>query len=145
MKLNTALAILMTAATAETMIRAAQSTASQWDGVYTLEQAKRGESLYIEKCAKCHAPNLTGGDMTPPLLGSEFTTTWNDLSLEDLFERIRTSMPQDSPGSLSAQQTVDILAFILHKGNYPTGQTELPTDPQMLQRCKFLAMKPDPA
>ena len=59
--------------------------------------------------------------MAPGLTGGEFTSNWNDLSLGDLFERMRISMPQNAPGSLSRQQNADILAFMLYKGNYPAG------------------------
>ena len=51
--------------------------------------------------------------MAPGLTGGEFTSNWNDLSLGDLFERMRISMPQNAPGSLSRQQNADILAFVL--------------------------------
>jgi mono/diheme cytochrome c family protein len=143
MKLKLALAGLMAiAATAAFGALSAQDAKSQWDGVYTIDQAKRGEPLYAEKCASCHGPDLNGGEMAPGLTGGEFTANWNDLSLGDLFERMRISMPQNNPGSLSRQQTADILAFVLFKGNYPQGKAELPTQTEMLNMYKFLAMKP---
>src|SRR4249919_1036204 len=106
---------------------AAQAPKSQWDGVYTADQAKRGEPLYAQYCASCHGPDLSGGEMAPGLTGGEFASNWNDLSLGDLFERIRVSMPQNSTGSLSRQQNADILAYILSKASVPAGSTELPT------------------
>jgi mono/diheme cytochrome c family protein len=120
----------------------AQGAKSQWDGVYTVEQAKRGEKLYAEKCASCHGPDMAGGEMAPGLTGGEFTANWNDLSLGDLFERMRISMPQNAPGSLSRQDNADILAFMLNKGSYPPGSAELPTQTEALNQVKFLAMKP---
>src|SRR5262245_66350605 len=78
----------------------AQASKSQWDGVYTEDQAKRGEGLYSQYCAACHGPDLAGGEMAPGLTGGEFSSNWNDLSLGELFERIRISMPQNAPGSL---------------------------------------------
>jgi mono/diheme cytochrome c family protein len=115
---------------------------SQWDGVYTAEQAKRGAPLYAEHCASCHGGELGGGEMAPALLGGEFTANWNDLSVGDLFERMRISMPQNNPGSLSRPQNADILAFILQKGNYPPGKEELPSVTEQLNQIKFLATKP---
>ena len=120
----------------------AQGAKSQWEGVYTDEQAKRGEKLYAEQCSSCHGPDMNGGEMAPGLTGGEFTSNWNDLSLGDLFERMRISMPQNAPGSLSRQQNADILAYILNKGNYPAGQTELPTQTEALNGIKFVAVKP---
>ncbi len=120
----------------------AQTEKSQWDGVYTAEQAKRGEPLYAEKCASCHGAELGGGEMAPGLSGGEFTANWNDLSLGDMFERMRISMPQNNPGSLSRQENADILAFMLQKGGYPTGTEELPTATEALNQIKFVATKP---
>ena len=121
---------------------AAQGAKSQWDGVYTEEQAKRGEPLYAQYCASCHGPDMAGGEMAPGLTGGEFSANWNDLSLGDLFERMRISMPQNAPGSLSRQQNADILAFILKKSNVPAGTGELPTATEQLATMKFLAQKP---
>lgn len=120
----------------------AQKPKSQWDGVYTAEQGKRGEPVYRERCANCHGPDLTGGEMAPGLTGGEFAANWNDLSLGDLFERMRISMPQDNPGSLSRAQNADVLAFILQKGGYPAGEMELPGQTDVLNEIKFLATKP---
>ena len=33
---------------------AARQAQSVWDGVYTAEQAQRGEPLYQQSCAECH-------------------------------------------------------------------------------------------
>jgi mono/diheme cytochrome c family protein len=120
----------------------AQGAKSQWDGAYTIDQAKRGEKLYAEKCASCHGPDMNGGEMAPGLTGGEFTANWNDLSLGDLFERMRISMPQNAPGSLSRPENADILAYILNKGNYPPGNTELPSQTEALNGIKFIATKP---
>lgn len=121
---------------------AAQGAKSQWDGVYTAEQAKRGEGLYSQYCASCHGPDLAGGEMAPGLTGGEFSSNWNDLSLGELFDRIRISMPQNAPGSLSRQQNADILSYMLFKAAVPAGQTELPTQSEVLGGIKFMASKP---
>jgi mono/diheme cytochrome c family protein len=120
----------------------AQQSGSQWDGVYTAEQAKRGEPLYAQQCASCHGQDLTGGEMAPGLVGGEFSSNWNDLSIGELFERIRLSMPQNSPGSLSRQQDADILAYMLARAGAPSGAAELPTQTDVLNTIKFVGQKP---
>jgi S-disulfanyl-L-cysteine oxidoreductase SoxD len=122
-------------------VRAAQDK-TQWEGVYTEAQAKRGEALYGEFCASCHGPDMAGGEMAPGLTGGEFSSNWNDLSLGDLFERIRVSMPQNSPGSLTRQQNADIMSYMLMKAGVPAGKAELPTQTEVLKTIKFLAQKP---
>jgi DNA-binding beta-propeller fold protein YncE/mono/diheme cytochrome c family protein len=121
----------------------AEPAQSVWDGVYTEEQANRGAALYAQRCARCHAPDLSGGEIAPALNGGEFKSNWAGLSIDDLFERIKVSMPQDNPGSLSRQQTADILAFVLSKGGFPAGRTELAREAQVLKTIAFTANKPE--
>jgi mono/diheme cytochrome c family protein len=106
---------------------------STWDGVYTDAQAKRGEAIYAERCASCHAPDLSGMDQAPALAGAEFLTEWDGQSMNDLFERTRISMPADKPGSLERSQVADVLAFILQKNGFPGATTELPAEPGQLK------------
>jgi len=119
----------------------AQPTKSIWDGIYTDAQATRGKALYSDQCASCHGAELTGGEMAPGLAGGEFIAGWDGLTVGDLFERIRISMPQNSPGSLSGQQNADILAFVFSVNKFPTGDAELPKDAGILKQIKFEAKK----
>ena len=112
------------------------------DGVYTAAQATRGATVYKDSCASCHGDDLSGGGQTPALTGKEFNGDWNDLTLSDLFDRTRLSMPADKPGSLTPAQTADLIAFLLSKGDYPAGQTELPADGAPLKALKFASPKP---
>src|SRR5580765_4969938 len=116
--------------------------ASVWDGVYTEEQAKRGAPMYSEHCASCHGPELMGGEMAPPLASGDFLSGWDGLTVGDLFERIRISMPQNAPGTLSGQQNADILAFMFSANKFPTGATELSNQGMALKAIKFEAKKP---
>ena len=79
--------------------------------------------------------------MTPPLVGGAFTSNWNDLTVGDLFERIRTTMPLDNPGRLSRQQNADVIAFVLKANNWPAGAAELPAD-SALKQIRIAAVKP---
>src|SRR6185295_1515773 len=103
------------------VVHAQPPTKSIWDGSYTTAQAERGRGLYAEQCASCHGSELTGGEMAPPLSGGEFMAGWDGLTIGDLFERIRISMPQNAPGSLSGQQNADILAYVLSVSKFPAG------------------------
>jgi len=123
-------------------VHAQPPTKSVWDGVYTEEQAKRGSALYQENCASCHGAELTGGEMAPPLSGGEFMAGWDGLTVGDLFERIRISMPQNSPGSLSGQQNSDILSFVFSANKFPAGSAELPKEAGILKTIKFEVKKP---
>jgi mono/diheme cytochrome c family protein len=122
-------------------VAVAQQEKTSWDGVYTEVQAKRGEALWGEKCAKCHGPDLSGGD-APSLIGSEFSGNWDDLSLGDLSQRLRISMPQDNPQSLTREQVADLVALILKGNRMPAGQTDLPFQTEYQQMIKYKANKP---
>ena len=121
---------------------AARQVQSVWDGVYTVEQAQRGAPLYQQSCAECHGPDLAGGEMSPGLVGGEFVWNWNGLSVGDLFERLRVSMPQGMPNSVSRQEKADILAFLFEANDFPAGDTELASRTGMLAGINFLAQKP---
>jgi len=115
---------------------------STLDGVYTDAQAARGQKVYTDSCSSCHGDDLSGGGQTPPLSGKEFNGDWNDLSMGDLYDRTHLSMPADKPGSLTPEQTVDVIAFLLKKGSFPAGQADLPTDTAALKQMKFVSPKP---
>jgi mono/diheme cytochrome c family protein len=103
----------------------AQPSRTVWDGLYTDEQAARGETLYTDRCAKCHGDGLGGVESAPALTGTTFYSNWEGETLEALFDRLRTTMPLDKPGSLSRAQNADILAHMLKVGGYPAGPMPL--------------------
>ena len=80
--------------------------------------------------------------MAPGLAGGEFVWSWNGLSVGDLSERSRISMPQGAPRSVSRREKADILAFLLRSNDFPAGDTELADRTEMLAGIDFLAERP---
>ncbi|GMR24221.1 MAG: hypothetical protein BMS9Abin37_2739 [Acidobacteriota bacterium] len=117
---------------------------SVWDGVYTEEQEIRGVEVYEAECLECHGPNLEGGEMAPGLADGAFKANWNGLTVGDLYERIRESMPPDDPGRVGRQQVADVLAHILNANGMPAGDKELVRRPEMLKMIQFVSQKPEP-
>lgn len=130
----TSLGIFLTAA-----FLSAQASRSVWDGVYTAQQAERGAEFYASSCASCHGSALGGGESAPPLTGGEFFSNWNGLTVGDLFERIRISMPADRPGRLTREQNADIVAYILRVSEYPAGKAELERQTEILKQIRIEA------
>ena len=121
---------------------ASAQTASIWDGVYTEAQAARGEQGFGAHCASCHGASLGGTGEAPALAGPQFLSDFDGLSLGDLFDRIRTTMPQDNPGSLNRDQVADILAFLLKTNGLPSGTKELDRRSEYLKAIGFTAANP---
>jgi S-disulfanyl-L-cysteine oxidoreductase SoxD len=115
-----------------------------WDGVFTVEQADRGHSVYHAQCEVCHAEELTGADEVPPLAGPQFLANWNGLTLGDLFERIRKTMPANDPGKLTRDQNADVISYLLAFNMFPAGKKELAPNAELLKQIRIEATKPDP-
>ena len=113
------------------------------DGVYTKEQAERGHALYDGACASCHGVKLEGGSSTP-LAGDQFAASWSrpNLTLDDFFYIVRKTMPKDTPGSLTREEYVDMVAYILQQNGFPPGEKELTPDPLVLKAVRFGASAP---
>lgn len=95
------------------------ATKSILEGVYTEEQARRGEEITNDACSTCHMEDWFTGSLLE---------SWAGATVEMLYELISTTMPQDRPASLERQQYADVLAYIFELNGLPTGQEELSAD-----------------
>lgn len=96
------------------------------DGVYSQEQADRGQAVYRRSCAGCHQANLNGTGGAPALHTSTFTENWREGYLSNLFHHIQTWMPpQDRKGTLPEQEYLDVMTYILSVNEFPAGPVEL--------------------
>jgi mono/diheme cytochrome c family protein len=93
---------------------------------YSEEQAARGEQVYKTVCVDCHARK--------ELSNADFRVKWNGRSAFDLFERIRSTMPESNPGGLPRAQYLDATAFIAKLNGLAAGTVELPDDEAMLKK-----------
>jgi S-disulfanyl-L-cysteine oxidoreductase SoxD len=121
---------------------AQDTTRSVWDGVYTEAQARRGEAAYRLNCARCHGAALEGIETAGPLTGARFTANWNGVTVGDLMERVKVSMPNDRPGTLSRPLIADVLAYVFSVNRFPAGKTELARQTELLKQIKFEATRP---
>lgn len=129
------LAGLAACASTATAGESAGSATTTWDGVYTADQAERGQRLLDRQCATCHAGNLRGTQAAPAIAGLEMLYVWDGRSLGELLEYLRVSMPPGQVGSLSDQEYTDIIATILEHSGFPGSEAqELPGDSGALDR-----------
>jgi quinoprotein glucose dehydrogenase len=139
MKIRVAIAAL----TGLAAIGVSQRQRSVWDGVFTEDQAGRGKTRYKELCASCHGDMLEGGESPPPLAGGAFMANWNTLTVGDLFDRTRSTMPQSKPGSLSREANAEIMAYLLNANEFPAGKEALSQSSEVLKEIRIEAVKPE--
>lgn len=120
----------------------AEPTHTVWDSVYTAAQASHGDSLYKATCVKCHGATLGGGDEGSPLVGSAFLGNWRDLTLDQLFDKIRTSMPPDNPKSIATRDVADLVAYLLAQNQFPAGVKVLTDSLDQLKDIKITTSRP---
>jgi mono/diheme cytochrome c family protein len=106
---------------------AAPQTRTARDGVYTDAQAASGKVHYELSCGSCHGADLSGGRGSA-LKGDAFMANWGADDLGTLFTRIKTSMPNDAPGSLTDDAYLEIVAYMLQVNAFPSGADPLKLD-----------------
>lgn len=94
---------------------------SAHDGVYNVEQAEQGKELFETICSDCHNDSY-------PLYGRDFLRNWTGQPLFRLYEYLSFNMPYGAAGSLSEEQYTALMAYILQKNDYPSGDTPIPQD-----------------
>lgn len=101
------------------------AVASQ-QGYFTDSQAQAGKQTYTNHCAMCHGSKLQG-QAGPALAGRKFASSlkFGKMSTPQLFDFIAKHMPKNNPGSLSQQQDIDVLAYLLAQNGFPSGNDPL--------------------
>lgn len=97
--------------------------------LYTEEQAANGETLFKKVCVECHEL----ADYT----GDKFRAKWTGQTMFDLYEQIRTKMPDDKPGTLTRDEYADALAYILKQNKLPAGPTKVAPDSAAMSAVKL--------
>lgn len=111
-------------------VPAAQTGAS---GSFSDAQVTRGEAVYGTQCASCHGLELEGiPDLFPALAGDAFVELWQERTVGELFEKVSVTMPALDPGSLTPDQTADVVAYMLSAASYASGSADLATDQETL-------------
>jgi len=101
---------------------AARNTAA---GIYSSEQADRGQAVFDAKCQSCHGAAFEGGTLAPALKGREFLTPFQGKPLRRIYSRIISTMPPDDVGSLTESETLTLVALVLRANGYAAGPDAL--------------------
>ena len=98
-------------------------------GLYTDEQAALGEKAFGGKCVECHEKK----DVT----SVDFRKKWNGRTARELYQLIRTTMPDDNPGSMTPEEYLNIVTYLLKLNGVPAGTTLLTADSTALDAAKL--------
>jgi mono/diheme cytochrome c family protein len=120
----------------DTSARRTAATITTLSGIYTAQQASRGQDVYSGSCRGCHTPASH--------TGATFATYWLHKSVGDLFNYVATNMPKNDPGSLDPHDVADVVAYLLQMNQMPAGSTELSPDTTALREIRIDA-KSSPA
>lgn len=119
----------------------AQSTDAM-AGVYTAEQAARGQVLYRQHCTYCHHDDLLGGEdlrvVPPALVGIAFSEKWVGKTVADFYQVVSATMPWERT-KLTPPVYADLVSYILKENGYPAGAAELPPDTARLAGIRIPA------
>ena len=93
---------------------AGASAQSGGGGDYTKAQAAAGKDTFDKTCAVCHGDHMQGG-VGPALAGQQFLSVsqFQKISADYFYHFMSTHMPLTDPGSLTKQQYLDIMAYML--------------------------------
>jgi mono/diheme cytochrome c family protein len=93
---------------------------------FTSSQMTAGEKQFSQSCAACHGDHLEGG-AGPALTGPTFETLSKKVgaNVGDVFTYMTTNMPLNAPATLSHDQYVSIMAYILSRNGYKPGTKAL--------------------
>jgi len=124
-----ALALSLPAAANAQDTATAVTERSLTSGVFSQKQVERGEGVYKTSCQSCHTKTEYTGD--------KFKVAWVNKTVYDIFNQVRTEMPEDNPGSLERQNYIDVITYIFSLNAYPVGENDLPADDEALKKVKI--------
>lgn len=100
---------------------------------FTAEQADRGRNLFRAQCTECH--------YSSEFSDSQFQFKWSRRTAGNLYQLIQTSMPETAPGSLSPEETVELVSYILRMNGFEPGSTELSADRTVLDAIELTSIR----
>ncbi len=109
----------------------AQQPAASSDSVAAAaaRQLDVGEQWFRSACLECHA--VRGLD------DADFRLKWSGRSAYDLFERIRSTMPESKPGSLTLGTYAAIMAYLMKLNGMPAGTRRVSSDSTALTTIRL--------
>jgi hypothetical protein len=107
-----------------------EMTQSTMSGVFTAPQAESGQGIYESSClGGCHSLSSHRG--------IAFRHRWEGHPVFELFQLINDKMPNDDPGSLSSEESLQLVAYLLKLNGMPAGKDALSSDAAALKKINI--------
>jgi len=98
-------------------------------GFFTVAQAQNGREIFTQICGQCHS--------TTEFRGNQFEFDWRRQTAWNFYQTISETMPEDMPGSLTDEQYVAVIAFVLEMNEYRAGSVDLLPNQQALEAIQL--------
>src|SRR5687768_212593 len=108
-----------------------------WQGVYSEAQAARGKEVFTANCVRCHAQDLAGVT-GPALKGDRFHQTFGSEPIDRLFIKVRDTMPPNYGDTITDQNKLDAITYILQYNGFPSGPNDLKLASEDLATAQIL-------
>lgn len=109
------------------------ATASTGSATFTEAQADRGRDTFRGMCTECH--------YSSEFSDSQFKFKWSRRSAGNLFALIQNEMPETAPGSLTPEEAVEIVSYILRMNGFDAGASELAPDRAVLDGVALASIR----
>ncbi len=100
---------------------------------FTDDQADRGRDLFRAQCTECH--------YSSEFSDSQFKFKWSRRSAGNLYNLIQSSMPETAPGSLTPEEAVSVVTYIMRMNGFEPGAAELPADRAVLDGISLASIR----
>lgn len=84
---------------------------------FTTAQVDAGRQQFGAVCGECHT--------TGEFRGTDFQFTWRRRTAWDFFRTVRSTMPENAPGSLSDDEYLAVVAYVLQLNGFEPGNSDL--------------------
>ena len=101
---------------------------------YLPAQADRGEKIFTQVCAMCHARTQ--------FIGQIFIENWNDHRVSDFYTLIRSTMPLNNPGALKDDEYASVVAYLLKANGAAAGKDSIGADSLYIRKHKIQGTTP---
>jgi len=109
------------------------TTATSGTATFTEAQADRGRDTFRGMCTECH--------YSSEFSDSQFKFKWSRRSAGNLFALIQNEMPETAPGSLTPEESVEIVSYILRMNGFDAGASELAPDRAVLDGVSLASIR----